>query len=104
MSIATTLHKPFVAAMVSALAPASLRGAYVGVNSQSWAVGFFIGPALGGWAMDQPQMVADRVWLVAAASTLAGLLILYALERIRPETSLTESPATSDTPLPESVS
>ncbi|XGV99083.1 MAG: MFS transporter [Leptolyngbya sp. BL-A-14] len=90
MSIATTLHKPFVAAIVSELAPPSLRGAYVGVNSQSWAVGYFVGPALGGWAMDQPQSVADNAWLIAAASTLIGLLILFVLERVRSETSLNQ--------------
>ncbi len=85
MSIAATMHKPFTAAIVSDLAPASLRGAYIGVNSQSWAVGFFIGPVLGGWAMDQPQAIADNAWLIAAASTLLGLLILYGLGRIHPE-------------------
>ena len=89
LSIATTLHKPFTAAIVSDLAPASLRGAYVGVNSQSWAIGFFIGPVLGGWAMDQPQAIADRAWLLAAASTLVGLLILFVLDRLHPEKSKT---------------
>ncbi|MBW4472853.1 MAG: MFS transporter [Stenomitos rutilans HA7619-LM2] len=88
MSIAATLHKPYVAAIVSELAPPALRGAYVGVNSQSWAIGFFIGPALGGWAMDQPQIIADSTWLIAAATTFAGLLILYVLERIGTESSL----------------
>lgn len=100
MSIAATLHKPFVAAIVSELAPPSLRGAYIGVNSQSWAIGFFIGPALGGWAMDQPQMIADNAWLVAAASTPAGLLILYALERLRPETDLAQVADNPKTSLP----
>ncbi|MBW4693067.1 MAG: MFS transporter [Lyngbya sp. HA4199-MV5] len=103
MSIATTLHKPFVAAIVSELAPPDLRGAYIGVNSQSWAIGYFVGPALGGWAMDQPQMIADNAWLIAAASTLAGLLILYALERLRPAASQSQATDTdlsqvTDTP------
>jgi MFS family permease len=110
MSVAATMHRPFAAAIVAELAPESLRGAYVGVNSQSWAVGYFIGPVLGGWAMDQPQSIADNAWLIAASSTILGLLILYVLDRICFQnallltTEISELTEISEPPLPESVS
>ena len=110
MSVAATMHRPFAAAIVAELAPESLRGAYVGVNSQSWAIGYFIGPVLGGWAMDQPQSLADNAWLIAASSTILGLLILYGLDRMRFQnvpiltTEISELTEMSESPQPESVS
>ena len=104
MSVAATMHRPFAAAIVAELAPESLRGAYVGVNSQSWAIGYFIGPVLGGWAMDQPQRIADNAWLIAAVSTILGLFILYMFDRLRAQTVLTFSAETPEPPLPESIS
>jgi MFS family permease len=104
MSVAATMHRPFTAAIVAELAPESLRGAYVGVNSQSWAVGYFIGPVLGGWAMDQPQSIADNAWLIAASSTILGLLILHGLDRIRSQTTPNPAADTPDSQLSESIS
>jgi MFS family permease len=83
LSIASVLHKPFAAALLSELAPPSLRATYVAVGSQSWAIGFFIGPTLGGWAMDQSITVADNAWFVAALSTLVGLIVLGIFEGMK---------------------
>ncbi len=94
LSIASVLHKPFAAALLSELAPPSLRATYVAVGSQSWAAGFFIGPTLGGWAMDQSLMIADNSWLVAAATTLVGLLVLKSFEMMKPEPISDETQAT----------
>ncbi|MGA7932306.1 MAG: MFS transporter [Kovacikia sp.] len=80
LSIASVLHKPFAAALLSELAPPSLRATYVAVGSQSWAIGFFIGPTLGGWAMDQSLPVADNLWCGVALSTLVGLVVLQVFE------------------------
>jgi MFS family permease len=77
------LHKPFAAALLSELAPPSLRATYVAVGSQSWAIGFFIGPTLGGWAMDQSITVADNAWFVSALSTLVGLVVLGIFEGMK---------------------
>ena len=77
LSIATIVYKPFAAAIVSELAPPSLRGAYVAVSSQCWAIGYFIGPMIGGWAMDQTAEIANKPWLIAALSTVVGLMILH---------------------------
>lgn len=83
MAIASVTYKPFAAAIVSELAPEASRGAYVAVSSQCWAIGYFIGPLLGGWAMDQPATIAHNFWLVAAASTSIGLLVLRLFETRR---------------------
>ncbi|NJP10733.1 MAG: MFS transporter [Leptolyngbyaceae cyanobacterium RU_5_1] len=96
MALASITYKPFASAIVSELAPESLRGAYVAISSQCWAIGYFIGPILGGWAMDQPEAIADRTWLVAAASTLIGLLVLLSFERIHSASPATEPAKTTD--------
>ncbi len=82
MALASITYKPFAAAIVSELAPASLRGAYIAVSSQCWAIGYFVGPTLGGWAMDQSAAIAHRSWLVAAATTVIGLLVLLLFNRV----------------------
>jgi len=84
MALATITYKPFAAAIVSELAPASLRGAYIAVSSQCWAIGYFVGPTLGGWAMDQPAAIAHASWLAGAATTMMGLLVLSIFNRIHP--------------------
>jgi len=83
MAIASVTYKPFAAAIVSELAPENLRGAYVAVSSQCWAIGYFVGPLVGGWAMDQPASIAHKFWLAVAASTSVGLLVLRLFETQR---------------------
>lgn len=87
MGLASITYKPFAAAIVSELAPASLRGAYIAVSSQCWAIGYFVGPTLGGWAMDQSAAIAHRSWLVAAATTLIGWLVLGVFNRVHSATT-----------------
>jgi MFS family permease len=55
----------------------------VAVSSQCWAIGYFVGPFLGGWAMDQPAHIAHNFWLAVAASTSVGLLVLRLFETQR---------------------
>ena len=81
-AIATVAYTPAASALVVELAPDSLRGAYFSISSQCWAVGFFLGPWLGGWALDQVRAIADGFWLAAAASISVGLLILQYLDRL----------------------
>ncbi len=82
LSLSSVTYKPFAAAIVSELAPPDLRGAYVAVSSQCWAIGYFLGPTLGGWAMDQAPAIAKQSWLFIAVSTIAGLMILVVFDRI----------------------
>jgi MFS family permease len=83
LSIAATIYKPFAPAIVAELAPESLRGAYLAISYQCWSIGYFIGPVLGGWAMDQTHAIAHGLWVVAAVSTLFSLFILNFLAQSR---------------------
>jgi MFS family permease len=72
---------PSASSLVVDLSPESLRGIYLGVNSQCWAIGYFIGPPLGGWAMDQVPWIAHSFWLGMAASVIVAIAILQLLQR-----------------------
>lgn len=82
LAIATVAYTPSASALVVDLAPESLRGVYLAINSQCWAIGYFIGPPLGGWMLDQSPFIAHSFWLATSASTVIGILILQYLERI----------------------
>ncbi|MBW4653542.1 MAG: MFS transporter [Kaiparowitsia implicata GSE-PSE-MK54-09C] len=80
MAIATVAYTPSASSLVVGLAPVAFRGVYLSVNSLCWAVGYFVGPALGGWAMDQPPAIAHGFWLASALSILVCIGILQSLE------------------------
>ncbi|MGK7953161.1 MAG: MFS transporter [Xenococcaceae cyanobacterium] len=82
MSIAMVAYTPSASAIVADLAPESLRGVYLSLNSQCWAIGYFIGPILGGWALDRSATIAHSFWLVFAVSIVIGILILQYLNGI----------------------
>ena len=44
MSLGMITYTPIASGLVADLAPESLRGVYSSINSQCWAVGYFIGP------------------------------------------------------------
>ncbi len=79
LSVAATIYKPFAPAIVAELAPESLRGAYLAISYQCWSIGYFVGPILGGWAMDQSRASAHGSWVVAAIGAFFSLFILYFL-------------------------
>ena len=81
MSLGMITYTPVASALVADLAPESLRGVYLAINSQCWAVGYFIGPPLGGWALDHPQFV-NYFWLMFAGSVLIGIAILQYLGKL----------------------
>jgi MFS family permease len=82
MAIATAAYNPSASALVVELAPESLRGVYLSINSLCWAVGYFIGPTVGGWAMDQTRWIAQTFWIVSALSVLLGIAILLYLGKV----------------------
>ncbi len=96
MALASVTYKPFAAAIVAELAPPSLRGAYIAVSSQCWAIGYFIGPTLGGWAMDQSPAIAHHFWLGTAATTLIGFLVLLVFNQVHTASNATISDASQD--------
>jgi MFS family permease len=81
MSLGMVTYTPVASSLVAQLAPESLRGVYFSINSQCWAIGYLIGPPLGGWALDHPQFT-NYFWLICAASILLGLGILQYLKRL----------------------
>jgi MFS family permease len=83
LSIASVAYKPFFIATISDLAPETLRGVYIAVSSQCWTIGYFIGPLVGGWAMDQAPLIAHRFWLALATSTLLCIALLWVFETLK---------------------
>ena len=81
MSLGMVTYTPVASGLVAELAPESLCGVYFSINSQCWAIGYLIGPPLGGWALDHPQFT-NYFWLICAASILLGLGILQYLKRL----------------------
>jgi MFS family permease len=82
LGLATVTYLPAASSIVVEMAPDSLRGVYLAVNSQCWAIGYFIGPPLGGWALDQSRVVAHGFWLGLSLSMVLALLILQHLKRL----------------------
>lgn len=81
LSFATVTYMPAASSIVVDMTTESLRGVYLAVNSQCWAIGYFIGPPIGGWALDQTPFIAHTFWLVLAATVGLSILILQLLER-----------------------
>lgn len=79
-AIAMVTYNPSASALVVDLAPDSLRGIYFAINSQCWAVGYFIGPTFGGWILDQGDFYAHNLWLLLIFSTLMAIVILKYLQ------------------------
>ncbi len=72
-------YTPAASALVADLAPESLRGVYFSLNSQCWAIGYFIGPAIGGYALDRSASFVSNYWLVFSVSVVLGIVILQGL-------------------------
>ena len=69
---------PVQGALVADLAPPRLRGRYMAVSTNSWDLGFLLGPALGGVIL---ATVPLALWPLAAAACLAAGATSLALER-----------------------
>ncbi|WP_030005810.1 MFS transporter [Picosynechococcus sp. NKBG042902] len=82
LALATDAYTPAASALVVDLAPASQRGVYLALNSQCWAIGYLIGPPIGGWALDQVPAIAHGFWLAGAVSIVPCLLTLRYLETL----------------------
>lgn len=82
LAIATVAYTPAASSLVADLAPPSLRGVYLSINSLCWAVGYAIGPAVGGWALDQPRAVVYGYWLGLSLSVVVTMVILQYLNQI----------------------
>lgn len=81
MALAMVAYTPIGSALVAAIAPEPLRGVYLSVNSMCWAVGYLIGPPLGGWALDQGDAAAHSFWLGLTVTVVPALGVLVWLDR-----------------------
>ncbi len=81
-AIAIVSYTPSASALITELAPKSQLGVYFSISSLCWAAGYFIGPPLGGWALDRTPVFADNFWLGLALSVSVLVLTLYCLEQI----------------------
>jgi MFS family permease len=93
LSFAIVTYLPSASALVVDLAPESLRGVYLAINSQCWAAGYFIGPPLGGWALDQTRAIADGFWLFLLTTTAIAVLILQGLDKMVSRSALDPTPS-----------
>jgi MFS family permease len=79
--IGECLHGIVHGPLVADLAPPALVGRYMAFGSQSWQVGWIIGPAVGGFVL---QHAPNALWPAAAALNLAAAAAALALERHLP--------------------
>ncbi|MEH2287488.1 MDR family MFS transporter [Nostoc sp.] len=84
-AVAIVSYTPSAASLVTELAPENQRGVYFSVNALCWGVGYFIGQPLGGWALDQPQIITNTYWLGFIFSVAIAVAILQYLQRILAE-------------------
>lgn len=83
VAVAEVIYLPCSSSLVGDMAPESIRGVYFSLASQCWAIGFFIGPAMGGWALDHPEELGTNYWLwVALSISLCGGILLYLRRRM----------------------
>ncbi|MDZ8033284.1 MAG: MFS transporter [Nostoc sp. DedSLP04] len=85
LAVAIVSYTPSAASLVTELAPENQRGVYFSINALCWAIGSFIGHPLGGWALDQPQIITNTYWLGFIFSVAIAVLILQYLNRILAE-------------------
>lgn len=84
-AVAIVSYTPSAASLVTELAPENQRGVYFSINALCWAVGSFIGHPLGGWALDQPEIITKSYWLCFILSVAIAVAILQYLNRILSE-------------------
>jgi MFS family permease len=75
------LHGIVHGPLTADLAPAPLVGRYMAFGSQSWQIGWIIGPAVGGFVL---QQAPNALWPAAAALNAAAGVAALALERHLP--------------------
>jgi MFS family permease len=84
-AIGECLHGIVHGPLTADLAPSRLVGRYMAFGSQSWQVGWIIGPAVGGFVL---QHAPNALWPGAAALNLAAAGFALALERHLPQAVL----------------
>ena len=82
IALAEVIYSPAGVSLVGEMAPENLRGVYFAMESQCWGLGFIIGPAVGGWVLDQPSL-ATHLWVLCVmVGGLASLLLLSLRQQV----------------------
>jgi MFS family permease len=72
-------------AAIRDVAPLARLGAVIGVFGAASAIGFAVGPLLGGWLIDGLRLGIPAVyWVAAALSVGTGLLVAFGTREVRP--------------------
>ena len=79
--IGECFHGIVHAPLTAELAPSQLLGRYMAFGSQSWQIGWIVGPAVGGFVL---QHAPNALWPAAAALNLVAAGGALALERHLP--------------------
>jgi len=79
LTLGELLLVPTATALTAALAPAEMRGRYMGVYNLTWGVGYGLGPVIGGLLSDRINPVAT--WYGGLAIGLTATLGFVALGR-----------------------
>ncbi len=82
IAVAVAAYNPTASALTADIAPPQLMGVYTSLNSLCWAVGFAIGPPLGGWALDRPLPIVQWFWLSLVAVGGGMWILLRVLDRL----------------------
>ncbi|HEU5245345.1 MAG TPA: MFS transporter [Gaiellaceae bacterium] len=99
-AVGECLHGAIQAPLSVDLAPPQLVGRYLAASSISWQIGWILGPAAGGFALQHRPLL---LWPVAAAVNLACAGAALALERRLPE-QVRRTPRTEARVLPIAAS
>ena len=81
-AVGECLHGAIQAPLSVDLAPPQLVGRYLAASSISWQIGWIVGPAVDGFALQHRPLL---LWPIAAAVNLACAGAALALERQLPE-------------------
>jgi MFS family permease len=80
-AVGECLHGAIHAPLAVDLSPPNLLGRYLGLSSLSWQVGWIVGPAAGGFALQHAPLL---LWPIAAAVNIACAAGAVLLERRLP--------------------
>jgi MFS family permease len=94
-AIGECLHGTIHAPLSADLAPPHLVGRYMAFSSQSWQIGWIVGPAIGGFILQHHPLA---LWPIVAGANLVGSGWALSLERTLPR-RVRRTPAHVD-PLP----
>lgn len=97
IALAEISYAPAATTLVGEMAPAHLRGIYFSLESECWAIGFLIGPAVGGWALDYPTTIGSNIWLAfVMGAAIAGTILTVLKQRMAIATTTNDRPTPSD--------